>query len=385
MSTEDGNSVDSKLDDSLGERADSVTVSSASDIDEPGNDRKLRWLIGSYLGYSVIYSLLIVFCGVLSAQLVFTVAIVPVVVGIAATIILVAIWSALGPGSYFKRLFVTHLIGVLPITALILTLIYLHSYPRDTTFALKDIFPLIPLILPIIMCVQIPYLATRVFLGWQMVLNGSPRRRDFELSDMFAFTFMLGACLAVLIWSYERSLERVSDSQFRNNPPIGEQIAQVKVALEEAESSNKQREIPIFRVHLKELEAQMELQSAISDNMRNFVLRVGAATLGVAILISVLSIPILVRVFCAKETHPGRGILLLCIFGLWALLAGLFYYYIKQVPGRPPPYFMLMSIGAIGLLIFSAALGVLVPLLTSRYQGFRLVTNLRIRKQVENG
>ena len=147
----------------------------------------LIWMAFAAAMGSIIFSLLVVwsqggFWGALGVVFLISSALATVFVGSA--------WAVFGPGSYLKRLLVSHLLcafvgmGFLSGFAILVL-----SDLRNDDFLGPLLYVLLGIV-PVSLAAQIPLWFFRFLFGWQFTFKGAPPAKSFSLRDIFAFTFL---------------------------------------------------------------------------------------------------------------------------------------------------------------------------------------------------
>ena len=116
-----------------------------------------------------------------------------------ATVFIAAAWAVLGPGSYLKRLFWTHLfttvVGVGYFAGLIATMPD-HAWDNGSWVVLTQLKLFLFGIAPISLAAQLPFWFFRAIFGWQFTFGSSPPTKSFSLRDIFVFTFLAALSFA---------------------------------------------------------------------------------------------------------------------------------------------------------------------------------------------
>ncbi|MFK7767575.1 MAG: hypothetical protein AB8B55_10170 [Mariniblastus sp.] len=150
-------------------------------------------LIALAFGYALI--LFLATCG-LDQSPVSAVFLFPTII---STAVLTAIWSVLGPGNYFQRLFWSHVVGLIPMLGALFGFIVIslsHSF-IDGSDILNSLLYGLLFIPPLSLATQLPFWFFRGFFGWQLVLGEAKPQLPFNLKDIFAITFLFALSFSV--------------------------------------------------------------------------------------------------------------------------------------------------------------------------------------------
>lgn len=280
-----------------------------------------------------------------------------------ATIILVAIWSVFGPASYLKRLFWSHLIGIIVaigpgIGYLFFLVVFAKSGFDDTELAFGFAFALVA-IPPLSLAAQLPFWFFRVFFGWQFVFGDQPTRQSYTLRDIFSVTFLFALCFAVpqMAVNLQKSLNDNFDPKVEFVEVVQPDGSTV---FERQERTDEQAIADAQRTHDSEIRLGILMGFA------------GAAVY--LFLITLIAFPVLLFVFLLKEVPHGcfatvvygLGLLCCCL-----LLIGAFSGFSGLGEG--------MLFFGLPIACFGGALA--IPLAVSRVIGFRLTSLKRYAKE----
>ncbi len=316
----------------------------------PADQRHFPHLVFLVIGYG-----LIAFIAVGSLDVSALETRIPLIYAVAvATVIEVAIWSALGPGTYLQRLCYAHLVGLIVAAgfgfgylAANLSMATTHS---ATTIASVSLTMLVSLPL-LTMVAQIPFWILRAVFGIQLVHRSQRPGPTISLRDMFVIT-----CAFALAISGLQLAMALSKSNLR------EQLGHItSYAVPQADGSYDWQDMPIEDA-VARAKAEREFMSiSQSANLREH--------LGMAMVVLVVScgcVPILILFFGSKQI--ATGCLWTTVYSVGVILVVILAY---RVGTGALPRQVAMIVGqSMGL----TALGVSIPLVVSRSQGFRLTS-----------
>ena len=278
-----------------------------------------------------------------------------------SSLILVAIWSVFGPGSYLKRLFWSHLTGLIVAAGLgfgFLTFSWGQSGFDDTDLAFAIALGLIALP-PLSLAAQLPFWFFRVFFGWQFVFGDRPPRQSYTLRDIFSVTFLFA--LSFAIPQIAVNLQKGLYDDF--NP----RVEWVEVSHPDGSVTFEERE----RTDQEEISAA---QKEHDTNVRFRTLMGFAGSAIYVFLITLFGFPVLLFVFLTKEIP--YGCVATAVYGLSLLFCFIMFVAILSGGGALGEGFLHMGFA---ISCFGAALS--IPLSVSRAMGFRLTSPKRYAKQ----
>lgn len=314
---------------------------------------RVRPFTGGHVWLAVLYALFIL---VFSQDFgLISLAIVPIACLVSATIFMMAVWSALGPGSYLKRLLVAHLIGAVPVVGLCGPMFFKAAYGLGG-FEYGTLVPLLLMVLPASLGAQLPFWFLRTVRGWQLVPRGQLAEAAFNLKDIFVGTLLIGACLAIAQWSISFASQSIPER-------LGSILA--------PEFDSNGQPTDEYKI-VGAMENQAELRAQYSKNTRKLLVNSNLIAIGVACFVASVFAPVLPRMFHNKD-QPGCG-----SFGLYlVVLAAVQVVIVNVLVAISGGFDLSMLFGSMfsSLVVhFVFALAVWAPLLTLRYQGIQLFT-----------
>lgn len=279
-----------------------------------------------------------------------------------ATIILVAVWSVFGPGSYLRRLFWAHLIGLIVavetgIGYLLFKIVFAETGFVDSDWAAFRFAYWLVVLPTVSLAAQLPFWFFRVFFGWQFVYGDRPPRQSYALRDLFIVTFLFalsfaGPQLAV-------NLHKILIDSFDPN-------------VEWVETTQSDGSVVFERKNLTDKEAIAELKRRHDSELRGAFRSFKAAAINLFV-ITLITFPVLLFVFLMNETR--NGCIATVVYGLGLLCCCLLL--IAVLSG-----FSGLGEGMlfIGLPIACCVGALAIPLAVSRATGFRLTSAKRYAK-----
>ena len=274
-----------------------------------------------------------------------------------ATAFVGSVWAVFGLGSYLKRLCWSHLIcAIVGLGHLVGFIISNGDHISDWQF-LEPIKYFLLGIVPVLLAAQIPMGFFRVVFGWQFTFEGKPPGNAFQLRDIFVFTFLVALGFA----GPQMAVTQANNSE-RFDPT----------------SSYEEVTAPDGTVSWEEV--VVTDQEVIEAKVRNFeqrnrfnVLAGYGATAAWAFGISLLSLPIPLLVFGAKDQETGCS--LTFAYGLaWVvLIATALMMVVPFGTGEPLLY--------IGSFLMSYVTMVSLAFIWSFKQGFRLTSPRRFSRE----
>ena len=274
-----------------------------------------------------------------------------------ATAFAASVWAVFGLGSYFKRLCWSHLVcAIVGLGHLVGFIISNGDHISDWQF-LEPIKYFLLGIVPVSLAAQIPMGFFRVVLGWQFTFEGKPPGNAFQLRDIFVFTFLVALGFA----GPQMAVTQANNSGWFDPTSSYEEVT-----------------APDGTVSWEEV--VVTDQEVIEAKVRNFeqrnrfnVLAGYGATAAWAFGISLLSLPIPLLVFGAKDQETGCS--LTFAYGLaWVvLIATALMMVVPFGTGEPLLY--------IGSFLMSYVTMVSLAFIWSFKQGFRLTSPRRFSRE----
>lgn len=277
------------------------------------------------------------------------------------TIFIAAAWAVLGPESYLKRLYWTHLLVAivgLGYFAGLLGILPAHAW-NDSPTGLTPVMLFVFGIAPISFAAQLPFWFFRAFFGWQFTFGSSPPAESFSLRDIFVFTF-----LAAMSFAGPQMAAKQIELPSGYDPAYSfEEVTQPDG------TSNWERVVTTDQQVINErlLNHRRQTHSRIF-----FGYFVAAAW---AFAISLLSFPAILLTFRPQETSSGCGLMVGYVLAWSILLTALTF---SLFGGGGPPGEIVAT-----YVFFLFAYGGLISILLtmSRGNGFRLTSHRRYRKE----
>ena len=207
-----------------------------------------------------------------------------------ATMFVGSVWAVFGPGSYLKRLLVSHLLcAVVGLAHLVGFAIFaLDDMGHD--FFFEALLYVGFAIVPVSMAAQIPLWFFRFFSGWQFTFKGTPPVKSFSLSDIFVFTFLAALGFAATQMAIKLAIESESYDPITSyeevRSPSG-RVEWVKIVLTDQKLIERRR---------REYEKEVQL----------FVFRAYAAIGATSFGISLVSLPIPLFMLRTNEKHNPK-------------------------------------------------------------------------------
>lgn len=313
-----------------------------------------RSVIVPIVGTAIVYALVIFFCALVGPTGGGFPPIILLLSVAAATVFICTVWAAMGPKRFLHRWFISHLVGMIPATGAILAGILLTinrsgGLDRFEDFWMPVVIMLLG-ILPVTLGAQIPLWLLRAIFGWQIVRIDVPNEEKFNLRDIFAVTFVIALCFAVPQISANLMYGELNEpvSQFRSEQVVASDgsvtYETVKLTEEElvVERERYRRELP------------MAMYGGYG------------ISLGIALIISTLSIPFLFLAMIPKDTASGCGFAAFYAFGIAIAILMLFTGFFGSVGNNPEPFLVIFGLGA------SYGAAIVIPLAIIREFGYRL-------------
>ena len=279
-----------------------------------------------------------------------------------ATVFLTAAWAVLGPGSYLKRLFWSHLVAMIVGTGYLVGFLAISVGSNDlnTKFVFEPLKFILLGIPTVSLAAQLPFWFFRFFFGWQFTFGLLPPAESFSIRDIFVFTF-----LAALAFSGPQMVANTVQQSSWFDPTMSfEEVLQ-------PDGTTSWEEVTIT----DQAKIDQRLREHKRDQRLRFMLAYAAAA-AYGFAISLLSLPIFLFVFRSKNPEVGCGLTAGYAFG-WLLLVvgGLVAFAPVGAPGEIFGYLgcFLLSYGAIVSIIF----------VCSRNTGFRLTSRRRFKRENE--
>ena len=220
-----------------------------------------------------------------------------------ATAFVASVWAVFGLGSYLKRLCWSHLIcAIVGFGHLTGFMISNGDHISGWQFFEPSKYFLLGIV-PVSLAAQLPMGFFRVFFGWQFTFEGKPPVNAFQLRDIFVFTFLVALGFA----GPQMAVTQANNSRWFDPTSSYEEVT-----------------APDGTVSWEEV--VVTDQEVIEAKVRNFeqrnrfnVLAGYGATAAWAFGISLLSLPIPLLVFGAKDQETGCS--LTFAYGLaWVVL-----------------------------------------------------------------
>lgn len=326
----------------------------------PGNAHIFH---GQYLPYACFYAVMMSICG--AAVTTTPWALIPIFACVASIIFMVAAWSVLGPGSYLKRMLVAHLIGAIPAVGLaipfIVTLISERYYSGEFVVSLGLG------VIPLSVGAQLTFWFFRGVLGWQLVPKGKSREVAYNIRDIFIVTFLCAGCLGAAQLSVFMTLNSRNYVARDTVPDLGED----GTISYDSSGAVKMRS-------MSEEEIQVTQAQLNASMRRSFFISYGVTFL-VAAFITVVSLPVLTRLFFSEDVQTGCGFASLYLFVVALVPIGIVIGIGSFFGGAPPIDVVVATAFWFLVSVFGYGMAVWLPLLSSREIGVQLVTNRRAK------
>jgi hypothetical protein len=289
----------------------------------------------------------------------------PIIAGVYSTVLLVALWSVFGPGSYFKRMFWAHLFGAIPALGLILgTLVLWIDFNWNFYSEYWFILAILLLsLIPILLGTQLPFWFFRSLFGWQFVYGGEQPERAFSLRDAFVLTFLFALCFATPQMASNLQSSQYPSASFSE---VGMTITEMEVQ-SDGSFREVERVLTAEDVTRQQRQKQQQAQMAVYAGYGPYVLMV--------FLVALLSVPFVLFVFRFKNTVSGYGFTALYMFCIWLIPTVIFIIGTGGTDGVVEFSFYA------GLMLALCASAFVIPLLMARVTGLQLTSPKRFQRE----
>ena len=324
--------------------------------------------LGNNFAYAILYALVLLICGFSLFETAW--GLIPIFAFTGSTIFLVAAWSVLGSGPYWKRMLIAHLIGTIPAIGLMIPALS-STFLRNTGDA-NVVLGIAISVVPLSLGAQMVFWFLRGVLGWQLVPRGRTREVAYTIRDIFVVTFIVAATLGVAQF-YATTVA---------NGTMNDWAQTETVELDEnGEIVYDQNGDMVFRE--MDVEEQQAERNQNEQMVRSSTLMGFAFSLVMASVLTAVSVPILPRLFLSGSAGDGCGAVAVYLFIVASIPLGLFFVIGSVFGGMPDINMVSYGIFSVLAVVFGFGLAVWMPLLSSREKGVQLITNSRI-KQIEN-
>ena len=281
------------------------------------------------------------------------------------TIFIAAAWAVLGPGSYLKRLFWSHLFVIVVGLGYLAGLVSIAPYNvwNDSDFTeIKPVTFILFGIAPVSLAAQLPFWFFRVFFGWQFALGSSPPAPPFSLRDIFVFTFFAALSFA----GPQMALNQIESAQWFDPTSDYEEVVQ-------PDGSMSVKQVVITD--------QEEIDRRLRENRQQ--IRLGflsgyIAFVVLAFTISLLCFPTIPITFRPQETGAGCGLVAVYVVA-WCILIGVTISVMSLYAGGGPPPSEIIFYVVFFMFTYGGLISISLSL--SRNKGFRLTSPRRYRKE----